>query len=142
MSVKRISPQEAHELVDKEGWTYVDVRSVPEFQAGHPQGAYNVPLNHMGPGGMSPNPDFMAVMEKTFPKDAKLVIGCKGGGRSLRASSALIDAGWLNIRDQRAGFQGGSNPAGEPEPGWAPSGLPVSQAAEPGHTWDELKSRK
>ena len=64
MTVKRVSPEEAKKLIDDEGYVYVDVRSLPEFEAGHPTGAYNVPLMHQGPAGMTPNPDFMAVMEK------------------------------------------------------------------------------
>ena len=47
MAVKRISPEEARDLMDKEGYVYLDVRSVPEFAAGHPTGAYNIPLLDM-----------------------------------------------------------------------------------------------
>jgi rhodanese-related sulfurtransferase len=133
--VKRVSPQEAKDLIDQEGYVYVDVRSVPEFDAGHPAGAYNVPLNHMGPAGMTANPDFLAVMEKVFPKDAKLVVGCKGGGRSLRAAGLLEQAGYASVVDQRAGYDGHA------EPGWRPAGLPVSQDAPADHTYDGLKQR-
>ena len=136
MPVKRISPEEARDLIDTEGYAYLDVRSVPEFEAGHPDGAYNVPLMHMGPGGMSPNPDFMAVVQKSFPAGAKLVLGCKGGGRSLRAAEMLQSAGFTNIVEQRAGFEG--NPA---EPGWRPRGLPTSAEAEPGHTYEGLRGK-
>jgi NAD(P)-dependent dehydrogenase (short-subunit alcohol dehydrogenase family) len=80
--VKRVSPQEAKDLIDGEGYVYVDVRSIPEWDESHPAGSFNVPLMHMGPAGMAPNPDFLAVMEKSFPKDSKLVLGCKGGGLS------------------------------------------------------------
>ena len=68
MTFKRVSPDEAKALIDREGYVYVDVRSVPEFEAGHPTGAYNVPLMHQGPAGMTPNPDFLDVMEKSFAK--------------------------------------------------------------------------
>jgi len=142
MSVKRVSPDEALSLVDGDGWAYVDVRSVPEFESGHPRGAYNVPIAHLGPMGMSPNPAFLSVMEKTFPKDSKLVIGCKTGGRSLQASVMLLAAGFRNVVDQRAGFQGGIDPAGRPEAGWGPKGLPSSRTAEPGRSWDDLKDGK
>ena len=100
--VKRVSPQEAKDLIDQQGYVYVDVRSIPEFDAGHPTDAYNVPLNHMGPAGMAANPEFMAVMEKTFPKDAKLVLGCQGGGRSLRGGGNAR-AGGLDQRRRSAG---------------------------------------
>ena len=32
-----------------------------------------------------PNPDFLAVVERNFPRTAKLVVGCQAGGRSQRA---------------------------------------------------------
>lgn len=142
MNLKRVSPDEALSLVEKEGYAYVDVRSVPEFEAGHPKGAYNVPIAHLGPMGMSPNPEFLAVMEKAFPKDAKLVIGCKSGGRSLQAAGMLLAAGFQDVVDQRAGFQGGMDPSGRPEPGWGPKGLPSSLAAEQGRSWADLKGGK
>ena len=136
MAVKRISPEEARDLVESQGYTYLDVRSVPEFEAGHPTGAYNVPLLHMGPGGMSPNPDFMSVVQKAFPPDARLVLGCKGGGRSLKAAELLQAVGFTNVVDQRAGFEG--NPA---EPGWRPKGLPTSAEAAPGRAYETLRAR-
>ena len=40
---KRVSVAEAEELV-REGYVLVDVRSVVEFEAGHPKGAFNVPV--------------------------------------------------------------------------------------------------
>jgi rhodanese-related sulfurtransferase len=138
MNVKRVSPEEAKKLIDDEGYVYVDVRSLPEFEAGHPTGAYNVPLMHQGPAGMTPNPDFMAVMEKGFPKTARLVVGCKAGGRSARAAAMLESAGFTSVVDQKAGYEG-SSPL---EPGWRPKGLPVSTQAAPDRTYEGLQSRK
>ena len=138
---KRVSPQEAHDLLKKDGYVYVDVRSIPEFEAGHPEGAFNVPLNHMGPGGMTPNPEFLEVMQRAFPRDARLVIGCKAGGRSARAASLLESAGYTQIADQRAGYEGAHDPAtGRVEPGWRPAGLPVTRDAAPGRDYEELKA--
>jgi rhodanese-related sulfurtransferase len=138
---KRVSPQEAHDLLKKDGYVYVDVRSIPEFEAGHPEGAFNVPLNHMGPAGMAPNPEFLEVMQRAFPKDARLVIGCKAGGRSARAASLLESAGYTQIVDQRAGYEGAPNPAtGQVEQGWRPAGLPVTRDAAPGRGYEELKA--
>ena len=137
MGFKRVSPDEAKALIDREGYVYVDVRSLPEFEAGHPEGSYNVPLMHAGPAGMVPNPEFMAVMEKSFPKDARLVLGCKGGGRSQRAATMLEGAGYTNLVDQRAGFEGGHG-----EPGWRPQGLPTSTEAAADHTYEGLRARK
>jgi rhodanese-related sulfurtransferase len=141
MAVKRVSPEEARDLMDKEGYVYLDVRSVPEFEAGHPTGAYNVPLAHMGGGGMTPNPDFLSVVENAFPKDARLVVGCKSGGRSAKAATLLEQAGFRNVIDQGHWFDGSPSPTGGLQPGWRPRGLPVSQQAEPGRTYDALQSR-
>jgi rhodanese-related sulfurtransferase len=134
MPVKRVAPDEAKRLVDEQGYVYVDVRSVPEFEAGHPEGSYNVPIAHLEPMGMAPNRDFLRVMEQRFGREAKIVVGCKSGGRSLQAASILLDSGFQNVVDQRAGFDG--TPW---EPGWRPRRLPVSTSAPPDHTWDGLK---
>jgi rhodanese-related sulfurtransferase len=141
MAVKRISPEEARDLMDKEGYVYLDVRSVPEFAAGHPTGAYNIPLLDMGPAGMSPNPNFLAVAEKSFPRDARLVVGCKAGGRSAKAAALLEQAGFTNLVDQRAGYDGAPLPTGSGEPGWRPKGLPTSTESAPDRTYDGLKAR-
>jgi rhodanese-related sulfurtransferase len=136
MAVKRVGPQEAKELIDGQGYVYLDVRSVQEFEAGHPAGAYNVPLMLMGPAGMSPNADFLAVVQKSFPKDARLVVGCKGGGRSARAAAMLETEGYGNLVDQKAGYEG--NP---PDVGWRPQGLPTSTSAPADHTYEGLKAK-
>ena len=89
---------------------------------------------------MVPNPDFMSVVEKSFAKDAKLVLGCKSGGRSLRAAGMLEAAGYTQVIDQRAGFEGTMDPQGGAEPGWRPRGLPTSREAAPGRSYDALKA--
>jgi rhodanese-related sulfurtransferase len=113
----------------EEGYVYVDVRSVPEFEAGHPAGAINVPILHQDPvRGMVPNPDFLAVMQANFPRDARIVLGCQVGGRSYRACEILERVGYPHVVDQRAGFGGARDPAGRVvEPGWLDAGLPVEQ---------------
>jgi rhodanese-related sulfurtransferase len=138
--IKRISPQEANEKL-AEGWTYVDVRTVEEFEAGHPAAALNVPIALATGTGMAPNVDFTRVMNATFAKDANLVVGCKAGGRSLRAAQALVADGFTNVLDQRAGWDGARNPFGQvSEPGWAPSGLPAEQGQPAGRSWSALKA--
>jgi rhodanese-related sulfurtransferase len=141
MPVKRVSPKEASDLVGQ-GWKYVDVRSVPEFEAGHPTGAYNIPLMHFAPGrGMTPNPEFADVFAKHFAKGDQLVVGCKTGGRSLRASEMLIGLGFESIVDMRGGFEGERDMVGRTvEMGWKECGLSVAQAPTAGRTWEELKS--
>lgn len=140
-TLKRVSPEEAKKLIDNEGYTYLDVRSEAEYLAGHPTGAHNVPLMHAGPAGMSPNPDFLDVVSAVYPKDQKLVLGCKAGGRSLRAAEMLIAAGFTNIIDQRAGYDGPRDSFGQlVEPGWSRVGLP-SETETPGAAYADLKKK-
>ena len=114
-SVIRISPAEAHAKMTTEGFTYVDVRTPEEFAEGRPAGSVNVPLGD----------EFVREMEAKFARDARIVVGCKAGGRSLRAATALVGAGFTNVLDQRAGFDGARGAFGEvSEPGWSRAGLP------------------
>jgi rhodanese-related sulfurtransferase len=138
MAVKRVSPEEALDLMRGRGYAYLDVRSVPEFAQGHPTGAYNVPIIHMGPSGNQPNARFLEVVESHFPKDAPLVLGCRTSGRSQHAASILEQMGYSNLLIQDAGFVG----ATPMEPGWGPKGLPTSREAEPGRSWDELAGKR
>jgi rhodanese-related sulfurtransferase len=137
---KRVTPPEAADLL-RQGWTYVDVRSIPEFEAGHPEGAFNVPLLHAEGGRMIPNPAFTRVMEANFTRDQKLVVGCKVGGRSLQAATLLEASGYTSVVDMKGGFHGERDPYGRVgTPGWADSQLPVSTTAADGATYAELAS--
>jgi rhodanese-related sulfurtransferase len=138
---KTVGPEEAHELLS-EGHVYVDVRSEPEFEAGHPAGALNVPLLNAGPVGLVENPEFLAVMERAFGKDEALVIGCKAGGRSKRALEILGKAGFSRLSDQFAGFDGTKDAFGRSVPGWSQSALPVAQGKPQGQAYDDVKQRK
>ena len=94
--IKAVTPEEAAQLMS-EGRLYIDVRSKPEFEQGHPPGALNVPLLHRGPQGMLQNPEFLGVVEAAFAKDQALIIGCQSGGRSRRAAQMLAQAGFSNL---------------------------------------------
>ena len=139
--VKRVTPIEADALL-KEGWVYLDVRSIPEFEGGHPTGAANIPLLHMAGGRMAPNPAFQAVVAANYPKDAKIVVGCKAGGRSLQAATLMEAAGYTSVVDMRGGYSGERDNFGRVAcAGWAESGLPVEQTAPPEKTYAELEKR-
>jgi rhodanese-related sulfurtransferase len=138
---ERISPKEANDKL-AEGWTYVDVRTAREFEAGHPAGAMNVPIMHEAGGGMASNPDFVRVMTAAFPKDAKIIVGCKAGGRSLRAAQTLLAEGFANVVDQRAGWDGARSPFGEiTEPGWSRAGLPSELGQPSGRSWEDISKK-
>jgi len=138
---KRIVPKEAAALL-AEGWIYLDVRSIPEFEQGHPTGAANVPLLHFQNGRMAPNADFQRVVEANFAKDAKLVVGCKAGGRSLQAATLMEAAGYTNVVDMRGGYHGERDPFGRASvPGWASEGLPIETTAAPDKTYETLSKK-
>lgn len=139
--VTRISVKEASDKL-AQGWTYVDVRTVEEFEQGHPPGAFNVPIAIASPGGMAPNPDFGRAMGEAFPKDTRIVVGCKTGGRSLRAAGELLAAGFTSVVDMRPGWEGARNPFGQvTEAGWSKEGLPVEQGQPEGRSWAAVLER-
>lgn len=140
-NIPRVSPEEARKLIDEQGYIYVDVRSEPEYAAGHPAGSLNVPIMRAGARGMEPNLAFLDDMQALWPKDAKLVLGCRSGQRSMRAAEMLVAAGYTNLVDQRAGFEGSRNAFGAvTEPGWSQVGLPV-ETSTPGGAYEELQKK-
>ena len=144
MPIPQISPHEAQAILAGErGATYVDVRSVPEFAQAHPAGAVNVPLFHAdGRGQMSPNPEFLAVIQATFAPDAKLLLGCLSGTRSQRAAEILSAAGYRDLANVRTGIGGARDFMGRiVEPGWADLGLPVESEAHPGASYEALRGK-
>jgi rhodanese-related sulfurtransferase len=139
--VKRVTPLEAQALM-AQGWTYLDVRSIPEFEGGHPAGAVNVPLLHLENGRMAPNRDFQTVVTANFPKDTKLVVGCKAGPRSAQASALLAAAGYSDVVDVRGGFHGERDAMGRvTAPGWAEQNLPVETATAADRTYAALAKK-
>jgi rhodanese-related sulfurtransferase len=137
----RVSPEEARGLLE-EGYQYVDVRTEAEYASGHVPGALNVPSMLRGPGGLEPNPEFTTVMEQAFDKDARLMVGCQTGKRSIKAAELLEAAGFSQIRELRTGFGGSRDAFGRAEPGWAQSGFPVESGPSEGRTYADAKLRR
>jgi len=112
------SCQEAHQLSSSGSHKYLDVRTPQEFQAGHVEGAVNIPImNTNAFGMMTPNPDFIAQVQSAFPdKSEQIVVGCQSGKRSAMAADALTDAGYSALMNVEGGFAA-----------WIGAGLPVAQ---------------
>ena len=145
MAIRSVSPEEASALLlapGAEGYVYVDVRSEPEFEAGHVPGAFNVPLLHRGPGGMTPNPEFLTVMQQAFGKAEKIVVGCQSGGRSKRAAEQLVQAGFTELAEMPAGWAGSRDAFGAAVPGWSKKGLPIEPGKPVGQSYADVRSRK
>jgi rhodanese-related sulfurtransferase len=128
--IRRVSASEAKSLLDL-GYAYVDVRTAAEFDEIHPEGALNIPF--VAPSSRAESGEFLTVMRRRFAEDAKIVVGCATGVRSLRAAELLVRAGFSDVVDQRAGMDGARGPFGNlAEPGWAAAGLPVASGRDGG----------
>jgi rhodanese-related sulfurtransferase len=139
MTIKHITVEQAHQQ-QASGATYLDVRSIPEFEQGHPEGAVNVPLMHLDPatGQMQPNPRFLDVVRANFSPETPLVVGCKMGGRSQKASELLATAGYLDVANVLGGW-GGAPQQGHT--GWVQAGLPIERDADAARRYETLLAR-
>jgi rhodanese-related sulfurtransferase len=142
MPIKQITPDAANQLLSQ-GYTYIDVRTDAEFDAGHPAGAFNIPVGLADPATrqLRLNEAFLSTVEAYFPRDARLVIGCQGGGRSQKAAEILADAGFGDVSNMQGGFGGGRDESGRAIAGWADSGLPVETTAPPDRSYAVLSQK-
>lgn len=124
--IKNVTAKDAAQLV-QDGWTLLDVRPPNEISKVGLKDAVAVPLfvvdEDLSPGGllkqatafgmggwwlggahMKPNQTFMGEVQAKIPKDAKIVVGCQKGLRSLAACEALSRAGYGTIAWINGGF--------------------------------------
>lgn len=136
--LSEISPAEAFlDTVVKRGkWSdpsqgavIIDVRSTPEYRAGHPEHAYNVPSPYIyqycnqQSDGVDRRPDgacisggtripqtetdFVNYVESIVPnKDTPIYTLCRTGVRSVGAAEFLTKAGYTHVRNVWEGFVG------------------------------------
>lgn len=128
MDIPQTTPPEAYALLqERPDAVYLDVRTAPEFEAGHAPGARHVPVMFLVPGAAPrPNPDFVAAVAALVPRPTTLLVGCQSGVRSQRACELLRDAGFTAVTNVRGGFGGARDQTGRVIiPGWREAGLPV-----------------
>ena len=141
LSFQNLDPVACHGLIQDEGYCYVDVRTPDEFSSGHAAGSTNVPYALIGPGGMMPNPQFLAVMMRLHSDTSTpLVLGCASGGRSAKACMMLAASGYSRLVNVRTGFGGHRDDSGVMlDPGWAHCGLPVEAGSTAG-SYDAVRA--
>lgn len=143
MSVKQITVEGAHQaLSEGSGVVYIDVRTPGEFDQGHPPGAINIPVVFPDPATrrMTPNPDFMGVVERHVEKSAIVIVGCQMGGRSQFAAEQMVGVGYTDVSNMQGGFGGARSPMGEVAvAGWLQLGYPVETTAPAHVSYEELK---
>ena len=91
---RRITASEAKAMMDKGGVTIVDVRRPDEYSAGHIPGAVLVTLQSI-------ETDAPAVLKD---RKAVLLVYCRTGIRSERASRKLLEMGYENVYDIAGGI--------------------------------------
>ena len=142
MAIKEVTPEQVHDiLANDSSAVYIDVRTEREFANGHPQGAVNIPVAFPDPArGMMVNGDFVKVVEANFPREKKIIVGCQAGPRSNAAAGLLQQAGFQDVSNMLGGFGGMRDQMGNVSaPGWAASGLPVSDDNGERVSYESLK---
>jgi rhodanese-related sulfurtransferase len=146
VSIQQITAEQAHaQMAQDQSIIYLDVRTVPEFDAGHPPAALNIPVVVPNPAlrKMVPNPDFLPTVEAILPKDAKIIVGCMSGGRSQVAAEVLEDAGYQHVANLQGGFGGARDQMGRLlVPGWQDHGLPEESGDGGEGSYENLSKRR
>lgn len=102
-----VTPEEARDLVAESNGLIIDVREPDEWAEARIPGAKHIPLGTL------------AERAKEVPRDRPVILQCRSGARSARATRALLDAGYTNVRNLEGGI-------GE----WAAEGLPLEYGGE------------
>ena len=142
MNLPEITPHDARARLESgDGNVYLDVRTVAEFEKGHPPGAWNVPvMSRHADGRMAPNDHFLRVVEATLPKGAMVISGCRSGRRSARAASIMLQAGYTNVVNMVGGFSGAHDPSGQLlQPGWSTLNFPTTTGNGGEKSYDALR---
>jgi len=98
------SPDEVRQRMSNGGgYTLIDVREKEEYREGHLAGALSVPRGFLD----------MRIEEAVPDKDAKIILYCAGGTRSLLAGRTMHELGYRNVVSMSGGYSGWKN-AGHP----------------------------
>lgn len=89
-SYDRISQEEAKEIMDSgENYILLDVRTPEEFRTGHIAGALLIPDYDIAEKAPAALPD----------KEALILVYCRSGNRSRRASAVLAELGYTQVKE-------------------------------------------
>ncbi len=91
--VKEIEPKSVKEKLDKgEPFILVDVREQQEWDAGHIQGAWLMPLGSLD----------KRINE--LDRNREIIVYCRSGKRSEKAARILLESGFQNIQNMKGGI--------------------------------------
>jgi rhodanese-related sulfurtransferase len=80
--VRTVASAEVTAASVPDGAWLLDVREDDEWAAGHAPGATHIPLGDVG------------TRATEVPRDTTIYVICRSGGRSARATLALVGSGW------------------------------------------------
>ncbi len=92
--LQEVDPQTLKQWLDQGRVTVVDVREPSEFAEERIFGAVNMPLSNFDP----------TRVPRSTP-DHPVVMQCKTGSRSLRASCQLLESGWSEVIHLQGGLE-------------------------------------
>jgi rhodanese-related sulfurtransferase len=121
-------PAEAHKLMQA-GAKLVDVRTRPELlYVGKIPGS--VAVEWQTYPGSRENPEFLAELAASVPKDQPVMFICRSGVRSHGAAEAATRAGWRECYNVLEGFEGDKDASQHRSSvgGWRKAGLPWTQS--------------
>jgi len=141
-SFERLTAEEVKRLMDDEGYLFLDVRSVPEYDEEHAAGAYNVPFLNKTDQGMTSNPDFSEVVQGLITdKTSGIITSCQMGGRSVRAAQELTNLGFSKVVDLRGGFAGEKDGTGKVTlEGWKGSGFATESGSNSERGYEAVRA--
>lgn len=87
-----ISAQQAKEMIDKGEVFILDVRTQEEYNAGHIRNSTLIPVQDL------------SKRLNEVPRDRKILVYCRTGGRSAAASEILVNNGFTRIYNMKGGI--------------------------------------
>lgn len=90
-----IHPKEAKSTLSNSSVIWIDIREDEEWDYGHLAGVQHIPMSRMTPEYFS-----------RFPKEQKMIIVCRSGGRSMRVTHSLRNLGFIHAQSLAGGMIG------------------------------------
>lgn len=118
-----VSVNDTKKMIEGDSVFILDVRTPDEFHAAHIEGAVLIPVASLkNPPGepVLPYEDLLAnrTNDQLLPKcNAKILVYCKTGTRSVNASKILVNAGYKNVNNMEGGIKA-----------WIDAGYPVESS--------------
>ncbi len=143
--VGNMTVQQVNDLMTgKNEYVFLDVRTVEEFEAGHPAGTLNIPvlIKDASTGKKIKNEKFLDVVIANIPKFAKVIVGCRSGRRSTMAANMMHAVGYQHVDNMLGGFSGQFDSEGKViHPGWQSKGYPTETGLGGNRSYEVLKNK-